>query len=253
MGRAIVREPAAFLMDEPLSNLDAKTAGRHARSSARLHDRLGVTTIYVPRSGGGDDARLPGGGVRDGTVQQVDTPQTLYREPDSLFVAAFIGSPSMNLVEARVAGESVEFAGFRIPLAPDRPAGREDDTVILGSGRRTSRRADCRRGAAADRGRCRRRRGARLLRTSSSRRGAAGRRRRSRGGDRRRRARGCSRPTAAPSSRPRLRRRRACARVTGSSSLSTGRSILRSRDRREPARGAVASRSLTAASAATRP
>jgi multiple sugar transport system ATP-binding protein len=71
--------------------------------------------------------------MRDGTIQQVDTPQTLYREPVNLFVAAFIGSPSMNLVEAELADDAVEFAGFRLPLAADRrPAGRTSGKVILG-------------------------------------------------------------------------------------------------------------------------
>jgi multiple sugar transport system ATP-binding protein len=71
--------------------------------------------------------------MRDGTVQQVDTPQTLYREPVNRFVAAFIGSPSMNLVEAQVENDAVEFAGFRIPLNPDRrPAGLDAGPVILG-------------------------------------------------------------------------------------------------------------------------
>ena len=71
--------------------------------------------------------------MRDGTVQQVDTPQTLYREPVNLFVAAFIGSPSMSLVEATVDGDAVEFAGSRISLDPERrPSGAHDGRVILG-------------------------------------------------------------------------------------------------------------------------
>ena len=126
MGRAIVREPAAFLMDEPLSNLDAKLRVDMRAELARLHERLGITTIYVTHDQ--VEAMTLGTRVavmRDGTVQQVDTPQTLYRAPANLFVAAFIGSPSMNLVEAELDGDAVEFAGFRIPLAPDRrPAGR---------------------------------------------------------------------------------------------------------------------------------
>jgi multiple sugar transport system ATP-binding protein len=103
MGRAIVREPAAFLMDEPLSNLDAKLRVDMRAELARLHDRLGITTVYVTHDQ--VEAMTLGSRVavmRDGTVQQVDTPQALYREPVNLFVAAFIGSPSMNLVEAEV-------------------------------------------------------------------------------------------------------------------------------------------------------
>ena len=134
MGRAIVREPAAFLMDEPLSNLDAKLRVDMRGELARLHDRLGITTVYVTHDQ--VEAMTLGTRVavmRDGTVQQVDTPQTLYREPVNLFVAAFIGSPSMNLVEATVDGDAVEFAGFRIPLDPERrPSGAHDGRVILG-------------------------------------------------------------------------------------------------------------------------
>src|SRR6186997_1777428 len=134
MGRAVVREPSVFLMDEPLSNLDAKLRVDMRAELARLHDRLGITTIYVTHDQ--VEAMTLGSRVavmRDGTVQQVDTPQTLYREPLNLFVAAFIGSPSMNLVEAEVAGDAVEFAGFRIPLRPDRrPTGVESGSVILG-------------------------------------------------------------------------------------------------------------------------
>ncbi|MCP9484520.1 MAG: sn-glycerol-3-phosphate ABC transporter ATP-binding protein UgpC [Gaiellaceae bacterium MAG52_C11] len=134
MGRAIVREPAAFLMDEPLSNLDAKLRVDMRAELARLHERLGITTVYVTHDQ--VEAMTLGTRVavmRDGTVQQVDSPQTLYREPANLFVAAFIGSPSMNLVEAEVSDGAVEFAGFRVPLTPERrPAGLSSGTVILG-------------------------------------------------------------------------------------------------------------------------
>jgi multiple sugar transport system ATP-binding protein len=132
MGRAIVREPAAFLMDEPLSNLDAKLRVGMRAELARLHERLGVTTVYVTHDQ--IEAMTLGERVavmRDGTIQQVDEPQVLYRDPVNLFVAAFIGSPSMNLVEADVADGAVEFGGFRIPLAGDRyPVSAE--RVILG-------------------------------------------------------------------------------------------------------------------------
>jgi multiple sugar transport system ATP-binding protein len=134
MGRAIVREPSAFLMDEPLSNLDAKLRVDMRAELARLHDRLGITTVYVTHDQ--VEAMTLGSRVavmRDGTVQQVDTPQTLYREPTNLFVAAFIGSPSMNLVEAELSDDAVEFAGFRAPLPVDRrPTGVSSGKVILG-------------------------------------------------------------------------------------------------------------------------
>ena len=134
MGRAIVREPAAFLMDEPLSNLDAKLRVDMRGELARLHDRLGITTVYVTHDQ--VEAMTLGTRVavmRDGTVQQVDTPQSLYREPVNLFVAAFIGSPSMNLVEATVDDDAAHFAGFRIPLDSDRrPSSAHDGRLILG-------------------------------------------------------------------------------------------------------------------------
>jgi multiple sugar transport system ATP-binding protein len=126
MGRAIVREPKAFLMDEPLSNLDAKLRVSMRAELARLHERLGITTIYVTHDQ--VEAMTLGTRVavmRDGTVQQVDTPQTLYREPVNLFVAAFIGSPSMNLVDATIEDGHASFAGFRNPLPPDRAASLE--------------------------------------------------------------------------------------------------------------------------------
>src|SRR5579864_8102720 len=112
MGRAIVREPQAFLMDEPLSNLDAKLRVTMRTSLAQLHTRLATTTVYVTHDQ--TEAMTLGQRVavmRDGRVQQVDTPQTLYRRPANVFVAAFIGSPSMNLVEARVEGDTIDFGG----------------------------------------------------------------------------------------------------------------------------------------------
>jgi multiple sugar transport system ATP-binding protein len=134
MGRAIVREPAAFLMDEPLSNLDAKLRVDMRAELARLHDRLGVTTVYVTHDQ--VEAMTLGTRVavmRDGKVQQVDAPQRLYHHPTNLFVAAFIGSPSMNLVEADVADGHVSFAGFDVPLSPDRrPAAVSSGRIILG-------------------------------------------------------------------------------------------------------------------------
>jgi len=132
MGRAIVREPAAYLMDEPLSNLDAKLRVGMRAELSRLHERLGTTTVYVTHDQ--IEAMTLGQRVtvmRDGRIQQVGQPQHLYREPANLFVAAFIGSPSMNLVEATVEDDSVSFAGSTVPLAPGRRPARTGD-VILG-------------------------------------------------------------------------------------------------------------------------
>jgi len=126
MGRAIVREPKAFLMDEPLSNLDAKLRVSMRAQLASLHARLGATTVYVTHDQ--VEAMTLGQRVavmRDGRVQQVDRPQVLYARPDNLFVASFIGSPAMNLVEAAVEDGAVSFGGHRIPLQPEhRPAAR---------------------------------------------------------------------------------------------------------------------------------
>src|SRR3954464_7350377 len=133
MGRAIVREPAAFLMDEPLSNLDAKLRVDMRAELARLHDRLGVTTVSLTHDQ--VEAMTLGTRVavmRDGKIQQVDAPQRLYHHPTNLFVAAFIGSPSMNLVEAEVADGHVSFAGFDVPLSPERrPTGVSSGRIIL--------------------------------------------------------------------------------------------------------------------------
>ncbi|MFL5796866.1 MAG: ABC transporter ATP-binding protein [Actinomycetota bacterium] len=134
MGRAMVREPKAFLMDEPLSNLDAKLRVQMRAELARLRDRLRTTTVYVTHDQ--VEAMTLGDRVavlKDGVLQQVDTPQRLFHRPTNLFVAAFIGSPSMNLVEARVDGEAVSFASLTFPV-PDREELHAYDgrTVILG-------------------------------------------------------------------------------------------------------------------------
>jgi multiple sugar transport system ATP-binding protein len=103
MGRAIVREPVAFLMDEPLSNLDAKLRVQMRAEIARIQRDLGVTTIYVTHDQ--SEAMTLGDRVcvlRSGLLQQVDRPQVLYERPANLFVAGFIGSPAMNLVEAQL-------------------------------------------------------------------------------------------------------------------------------------------------------
>jgi multiple sugar transport system ATP-binding protein len=133
MGRAIVREPRAFLMDEPLSNLDAKLRVSMRAELARLHERLGVTTVYVTHDQ--VEAMTLGQRVavmRDGVLQQVDTPQNLFHRPKNLFVAAFIGSPSMNLVEARISGGAVRFAGLELALPPGSPLARHERDVLLG-------------------------------------------------------------------------------------------------------------------------
>jgi multiple sugar transport system ATP-binding protein len=121
MGRAIVREPQAFLMDEPLSNLDAKLRVGVRASLVELHERLHVTTVYVTHDQ--IEAMTLGHRVcvlRDGMLQQVDTPQNLFDHPVNLFVGGFIGSPSMNIVKAGVIsgddGLAVTFAGHRLPI-----------------------------------------------------------------------------------------------------------------------------------------
>jgi len=131
MGRAIVREPKAFLMDEPLSNLDAKLRVSMRAQLSSLHARLGTTTIYVTHDQ--VEAMTLGQRVavmRDGRIQQVDTPQALYSRPANLFVAAFIGSPAMNLVEATLDGGSLSFAGFTVPLPAGKPRGANGRVVV---------------------------------------------------------------------------------------------------------------------------
>jgi multiple sugar transport system ATP-binding protein len=142
MGRAIVRHPQAFLMDEPLSNLDAKLRVQMRSEIARIQADLGVTTIYVTHDQ--VEAMTMGDRVavmRKGELQQVDTPQQLYERPVNLFVAGFIGSPAMNLLEATLELEPdpvVQVAGFRLPLPrsvlEERPALRAHAgrTVVVG-------------------------------------------------------------------------------------------------------------------------
>jgi multiple sugar transport system ATP-binding protein len=133
MGRAIVREPRVFLMDEPLSNLDAKLRISMRAQLAMLHQRLDVTTVYVTHDQ--VEAMTLGQRVavlRDGMLQQVDTPQRLFRQPVNLFVAAFIGAPSMNFVHASITRGTVSFAGTTIPLPAGSPVGTKDRRVVLG-------------------------------------------------------------------------------------------------------------------------
>ncbi len=117
MGRAIVRQPSAFLMDEPLSNLDAKLRVQMRAEIAKLQRDLGVTTFYVTHDQVeamtmGDRVAV----IKDGVLQQVDTPQNLYDLPNNVFVAAFIGSPSMNLYEATLASDSITLGSKRLGL-----------------------------------------------------------------------------------------------------------------------------------------
>jgi multiple sugar transport system ATP-binding protein len=130
MGRALVREPRTFLMDEPLSNLDAKLRTSMRGELARLHERLPTTTVYVTHDQ--VEAMTLGQRVavlKDGRVQQCDVPQRLFDEPANLFVGAFIGSPAMNLVEATVAGGLVRFGRQEIQLDGVAP-GLEGEVVL---------------------------------------------------------------------------------------------------------------------------
>src|SRR5215211_399838 len=124
MGRAIVRQPQAFLMDEPLSNLDAKLRVQMRAEIAKLQRDLGVTTIYVTHDQ--IEAMTMGDRVavlKDGYLQQLDTPQNLYEEPDNVFVAAFIGSPSMNLYDGVLTlnGDraTLQLGSQQLDLSPD--------------------------------------------------------------------------------------------------------------------------------------
>ena len=142
MGRAIVRNPKVFLMDEPLSNLDAKLRVQMRTEISRLHDRLGATIIYVTH----DQTEAMTLGTRivvmkDGVVQQVDTPQNLYNAPCNLFVAGFIGSPQMNFLDAKITKEgstvfaTIDDAKLEIPAAKAKALedqGYVGKTVVMG-------------------------------------------------------------------------------------------------------------------------
>jgi multiple sugar transport system ATP-binding protein len=132
MGRAIVREPRSFLMDEPLSNLDAKLRVGMRASLAQLHAKLGITTVYVTHDQ--TEAMTLGTRVavmRDGKIVQIAEPQVLYTRPTDLFVAAFIGSPAMNLVEAAIEDGELRFGGHAIALDEHRrPAGDVARTIV---------------------------------------------------------------------------------------------------------------------------
>jgi multiple sugar transport system ATP-binding protein len=133
MGRAIVRQPQAFLLDEPLSNLDAKLRVGMRASLAQLHQRLGVTTVYVTHDQ--TEAMTLGQRVavmRGGKLLQVDRPKELYERPNDLFIAAFIGSPAMNLVEATLETDEVRFGRFRVVFPGGTAPTGLPERVILG-------------------------------------------------------------------------------------------------------------------------
>jgi len=138
MGRAIVRHPQVYLMDEPLSNLDAKLRVQTRAELVELQKRLAVTTVYVTHDQ--VEAMTMGHRVavlRDGDLQQVDTPSKLYHEPENLFVAGFIGSPAMNLLPVSV-GHAIKIAGAEIELGDAPDGGRatfgfRPETVIIGA------------------------------------------------------------------------------------------------------------------------
>ena len=133
MGRAIVRSPQVFLMDEPLSNLDAKLRVQTRTQIASLTRRLGVTTVYVTHDQ--VEAMTMGDRVavlKDGHLMQVDTPRALYDRPATEFVAGFIGSPAMNLFRVPVAGGAATFGTMRLELTREQQAALTGDKVTVG-------------------------------------------------------------------------------------------------------------------------
>jgi multiple sugar transport system ATP-binding protein len=133
MGRAIVRQPLAFLLDEPLSNLDAKLRVGMRASLAQLHQRLGVTTVYVTHDQ--TEAMTLGQRVavmRGGKLLQVDRPKELYERPNDLFIAAFIGSPAMNLVEATLDAHGVQFGQFHVAFGDGGAPSGLPERIVLG-------------------------------------------------------------------------------------------------------------------------
>ncbi|MEW2522235.1 ABC transporter ATP-binding protein [Actinacidiphila alni] len=136
MGRAIVREPQVFLMDEPLSNLDAKLRVQTRTQIASLQRRLGVTTVYVTHDQ--VEAMTMGDRVavlKDGILQQVDSPRNMYDRPANLFVAGFIGSPAMNLIEVPIIDGGVKFGNAVVNVQRDAvqaAADKGDSTVTVG-------------------------------------------------------------------------------------------------------------------------
>ena len=132
LGRAIVRDPKVFLLDEPLSNLDAKLRAQMRTELAKLHLRLGTTFIYVTHDQ--TEAMTMGDRIvvmKDGFIQQVDTPQNLYDKPANEFVAGFMGSPQMNFINATIGKEgdafTVEFGPYSIKIPANKVAGADAD------------------------------------------------------------------------------------------------------------------------------
>ncbi len=133
MGRAIVRQPQVFLMDEPLSNLDAKLRVQTRTQIASLQRRLGVTTVYVTHDQ--VEAMTMGDRVavlKDGILQQCATPRDLFTRPVNAFVAGFIGSPAMNLLFGRLSGDTADAGGLTVVLRPDQQAALTSDRITIG-------------------------------------------------------------------------------------------------------------------------
>ena len=134
LARAIVRKPKVFLMDEPLSNLDAKLRVQTRAELIRLHRQLGITTVYVTH----DQVEAMTMGqrmaiMRDGVLQQCDIPEQVYQYPANKFVAGFIGSPPMNFVPAVIRGGHIDAGDFQLPIPAGNPAaGQEGKAVVLG-------------------------------------------------------------------------------------------------------------------------
>ena len=134
MGRAIVREPSVFLMDEPLSNLDAKLRSETRSNISQLQRRLGTTTVYVTHDQ--VEAMTMGDRVavlKDGILQQIDTPRNIYDNPANAFVASFFGSPSMNLFAGRIVDGGVEIDELTLPISREILAHSESDQVLVGA------------------------------------------------------------------------------------------------------------------------
>ena len=133
MGRAIVRSPQVFLMDEPLSNLDAKLRVSTRTQIASLQRRLGVTTVYVTHDQ--TEAMTMGDRVavlNAGVLQQIDSPRRMYDHPDNVFVAGFIGSPAMNLIEEKLTDQGVQFGGATIPVDRSTLSDTNESSVTVG-------------------------------------------------------------------------------------------------------------------------
>jgi multiple sugar transport system ATP-binding protein len=133
MGRAIVRQPQVFLMDEPLSNLDAKLRVQTRTQIASLQRRLGVTTVYVTHDQ--VEAMTMGDRVavlKDGLLQQCASPRELFTSPANVFVAGFIGSPAMNLMAAVRVGDVARVGGLDLPLSPAQQAALTSERLTIG-------------------------------------------------------------------------------------------------------------------------